>query len=221
MAVGAGPSSRFSMAGREPPHMGPMAHGFAALGEAAERAVSTISALAADAAQAPSRLGNIARLLTADGKLGTVWQVTLPFAGLLLGSIGAALNVSRLLGPQRKALAAFRAFRACVIRDGHAPLDDRRCRHRSLPSPRSLPAAAFCCSGTRAHLSGTGTFRMVASTIISMSVSAWLTVVLLSLPLAADRPGLRSVPLDDLEAAAVRRFIGQVVALGQQAGLSR
>jgi hypothetical protein len=26
------------MAGREPPHMGPMAHGFAALGEAAERA---------------------------------------------------------------------------------------------------------------------------------------------------------------------------------------
>ena len=72
----------FSMAGREPPHMGPMAHGFAALGEAAERAVSTISALAADAAQAPSRLGNVARLLTADGKLGTVWQVTLPFAGL-------------------------------------------------------------------------------------------------------------------------------------------
>jgi hypothetical protein len=70
------------MAGREPPHMGPMAHGFAALGEAAERAVSTISALAADAAQAPSRLGNIARLLTADGKLGTVWQVTLlPCAG--------------------------------------------------------------------------------------------------------------------------------------------
>jgi hypothetical protein len=68
------------MAGREPPHMGPMAHGFAALGEAAERAVSTISALAADAGQVPSRLGNIARLLTADGKLGTVWQVTLPFA---------------------------------------------------------------------------------------------------------------------------------------------
>ena len=88
--------------------MGPMAHGFAALGEAAERAVSTISALAGDAAQAPSRLGNIARLLTADGKLGTVWQVTLPFACLLLGSIGAALFVSRLLAPQRKALAAFR-----------------------------------------------------------------------------------------------------------------
>jgi hypothetical protein len=54
----------FSMAGREPPHMGPMAHGFAARGEAAERAVSTISALAADAAPAPSRLGNIARLLS-------------------------------------------------------------------------------------------------------------------------------------------------------------
>src|SRR5438132_11311859 len=98
----------FSMAGREPPDMGPMAHGFAALGEAAERAVGTISALAADAAQAPSRLANVGRLLTADGKLGTVWQVTLPFAGLLLGSIAVALIVSRLLAPQRKALAAFR-----------------------------------------------------------------------------------------------------------------
>ena len=54
----------FSMAGREPPDMGPMAHGFAALGEAAERAVDTLSALAADAAQAPSRLGDVARLLT-------------------------------------------------------------------------------------------------------------------------------------------------------------
>ena len=68
------------MAGREPPQMGPMVHGFAALGEAAERAVSTISALAEDAVQAPGRLGYAAALLTADGKLGTVWQVTLPFA---------------------------------------------------------------------------------------------------------------------------------------------
>ena len=58
----------FSMAGREPPDMGPMAHGFAALGEGAERAVDTLSALAADAAQAPSRLGDVAHLLTSDGK---------------------------------------------------------------------------------------------------------------------------------------------------------
>ena len=204
----------FSMAGRELPHMGPMAHGFAALGEAAERAVSTISAFAADASQAPSRLGNISRLLTADGKLGTVWQVTLPFAGLLLGSIGVALFVSRLLSPQRKALAAFRPA-------GPASFAMGMLRSTIVDAAPVVAFAVIAAGGSFLLFwdhgfifSGTGTFRMVASTIISMSVSAWLAVVLLSLPLAADRPWLRSVPLDDHEAAAVRRFIGQVVALG-------
>jgi hypothetical protein len=56
--------------------------GFAELGHAAERAVSTVAAFVADAAQAPSRLGDAAALLTADGRLGTVWQVMAPFAGL-------------------------------------------------------------------------------------------------------------------------------------------
>jgi hypothetical protein len=32
------------MAGREPPRMGPVAHGFATLGDAAERAVSQLAA---------------------------------------------------------------------------------------------------------------------------------------------------------------------------------
>jgi len=77
-----------------------MAHGFTALGEAAERAVSTISALAADAAQAPSRLGNVTRLLTANGKLSA--------------STKGARRIS--------------AFGSCDIRAGYVPLDDRRCR---------------------------------------------------------------------------------------------
>src|SRR6266446_2336607 len=97
-----------SMIGVKPPHMGPVAHGFAALGDAAERAVSAVAALASDAAQAPSRLGNAAALLTADGKLGTLWQVIAPFSGLLLGAIAVALAVNRLLTPQRKAFAALR-----------------------------------------------------------------------------------------------------------------
>src|SRR5207302_8547614 len=71
-----------------------------------QRAVEPLSALAAEAAPAPRRLGDVARLLTSDGKLGTVWQVTLPFAGLLLGAVAGALIVSRLLAPQRKVLAA-------------------------------------------------------------------------------------------------------------------
>ena len=59
-----------SMAGREPPHMGPVAHGVAVLGDAAQRAVSQLAALAADAVQAPSRLSQAAALLTDDGRVG-------------------------------------------------------------------------------------------------------------------------------------------------------
>src|SRR5215470_20237354 len=92
-----------SMAGREPPHMGPVAHGFAALGDAAERAVSQLTSLAADAVQAPSRLGQAAALFTADGRVGTLWQVTVPFGGLLLGAMTVALAVHHLLKPQRSA----------------------------------------------------------------------------------------------------------------------
>ena len=97
-----------STVGREPPRMGPVAHGFAELGHAAERAVSTVAAFVADAAQAPSRLGDAAALLTADGRLGTVWQVMAPFAGLLLGAAAVALAVHRLLRLQRSALARLR-----------------------------------------------------------------------------------------------------------------
>src|SRR3984893_10286375 len=97
-----------SMIGVKPPHMGPVAHGFAVLGNAAEHAVSTVAAFAADAAQAPSRLGQAAALLTADGRLGAVWQVMAPFAGLLFGAMAVALAVHRLLEPQRTALATLR-----------------------------------------------------------------------------------------------------------------
>lgn len=93
-------------AGREPPSMGPMTHGFSALGDAAHSAAGTISALAADAVQAPHRLGHAVDLLTANGQLGTLWQVVLPFAGLLLAAVAAALAVHRLLAGHRRALAA-------------------------------------------------------------------------------------------------------------------
>ena len=61
------PVSDISIAERQPPHMGPVARGFAALGDMAERALSTVAGIAADATQAPSRLGHAAALLTGDG----------------------------------------------------------------------------------------------------------------------------------------------------------
>src|SRR5215831_4927605 len=102
------PVSDISMVGRQPPHMGLVARGFAALGDMAERAVSTVTGIAADAAQAPSRLGQAGALLTGDGQLGSLWEVMAPLVGLLLGAAGGALAVHRLLQPQRSALAAFR-----------------------------------------------------------------------------------------------------------------
>ena len=102
------PVSDISIAERQLPHMGPVARGFAALGDMAERAVSTVAGIAADAAQAPSRLGHAAALLTGDGQLGSLWHVMAPFAGLLLGAASVALAIHRLLQPRRRALAAFR-----------------------------------------------------------------------------------------------------------------
>src|SRR6516164_1743616 len=102
------PVSDISIAERQPPHMGPVARGFAALGDMADGAVSTVAEIAADAAQAPSRLGHAAALLTGDGQLGSLWQVMAPFAGLLLGAAGVALAVHHLLQSQRGTLAALR-----------------------------------------------------------------------------------------------------------------
>ena len=203
-----------SMVGREPPRMGPVARGFAELGHMAERAVSTVAAFITDAAQAPSRLGDAAALLTANGRLGTVWQVMAPFAGLLLGAAAVALVVHRLLRLQRSALARLRPSSIAPFALGLL---------RSLLVDAAPLAAYACLAASGSFLlfwdrglvfSGTLTFRMVASLIISTSVVAWLLFVVLSLPLAVGRPGLRCVPLDNREAAAIRRFVGKIITLG-------
>src|SRR5262245_39899967 len=107
-----------STAGRAPPHMGPVAHGFAALGDAAERAVNTVAGFVADAARAPSRFGQAAALLTADGRLGSFWQVMAPFGALLLGAAAVALAIHLLLRPRRRALVALRASSASTFAFG-------------------------------------------------------------------------------------------------------
>jgi small-conductance mechanosensitive channel len=208
------PVADISMAGREPPRMGPVAHGFAVLGDAAERAVSTVAGFTADAAQAPSRLGDAAALLTADGRLGSLWQVTAPFGALLLGAMAVALAVHRLLQPQRRALVGLRPMSAAPFALGLL---------RSLLVDTAPLAAYACLAAAGSFLlfwdrglvfSGTKTFQMVASLIVSTSIVAWLLFVVLSLPLAVGRAGLRCVPLDNREAAEIRRFIGSIVALG-------
>ena len=208
------PVSNISIAERQPPHMGPVARGFAALGDAAERAVSTVAGIAADAAQAPSRLGHAGALLTGDGQLGSLWQVMAPFSGLLLSAAGVAIVVHRLLQPQRRALAALRPAKA-------VPFELALLHSLLVDIAPAAAYAGFAAGGSfllfwdrGLVFSGTETFQKVVSLIISTSVVAWLLVVVLSLPLAISRPGLRCVPLGDREAAAIRRFIGRIVTLG-------
>jgi len=208
------PVSDISIAERQPPHMGPVARGFAALGDMAERALSTVAGIAADAAQAPSRLGHAAALLTGDGQLGSLWQVMAPFAGLLVGAASVALAIHRLLQPRRRALAAFRPTSVASFGLGllHSLLLD------------IAPAVTYACLAAGGSFllfwdrglifSGTETFQKVASLITSTSIVAWLLFVVLSLPLAVNRPGLRCVPLSDREAAEIRRFIARIVTLG-------
>jgi hypothetical protein len=189
------PVSDISMSERQPPHMGPVDRGFAALGDMAERAVATVAGIAADAAQAPSRLGHASALLTGDGQLGRLWQVMAPFASLLLSAAGVALAVHHLLQSQRRALAAFRP--ASV-----APFALGLLRSLLVDVAPAATYAGLAAGGSFLFFwdrgfvfTGTETFQRVASLIISTSVAAWLLIVILSLPLAVSRPGLRCVPL--------------------------
>jgi hypothetical protein len=90
------------MAGREPPRMGPMAHGFATLGDPAERAVSQLAVMLDDAVQAPSRLSQAAALLTGGGRVGFAaggsfllfWDHGLVFSGTEKFQTVASLIIS-------------------------------------------------------------------------------------------------------------------------------
>ena len=137
-----------------------------------------------------------------------------PFAGLLLGAASVALAIHRLLQPRRRALAAFRPTSVASFGLGllHSLLLD------------IAPAVTYACLAAGGSFllfwdrglifSGTETFQKVASLITSTSIVAWLLFVVLSLPLAVNRPGLRCVPLSDREAAEIRRFIARIVTLG-------
>src|ERR1700730_2174678 len=141
-----------SMIGVKPPHMGPVAHGFAVLGNAAEHAVSTVAAFAADAAQAPCRLGQAAALLTADGRLGAVWQVMAPFAGLLFGAMAVALAVHPPAGTAADSAGDIAAVERCTFRTGIAAfVGGRYGAPRCLRLPRRR-WQLFAVLGPRARL---------------------------------------------------------------------
>jgi small-conductance mechanosensitive channel len=171
----------------------------------------TISALAADVLQVPARFGQAVRLLTADGALGSLWDVLLPFVFLLCAAAAAAgLAFLALAGARRQLRAALPEaglpFVGALLR---AALVD------------AAPAAAFVAVATVGNgvlfslnglmFSGTDTFRAIAGMVISTIAVAWFAFIGLSLPLAARRPGLRLFPIGDADALMLGRFIRCVV----------
>ena len=100
------PVSDILIAERQPPHMGPVARGFAAL--AIWRSALSAQSLGSPPMRRRLRAASVTALLAGDGQLGSLWQVMAPFAGLLLGAASVALAIHRLLQPRRRALAAFR-----------------------------------------------------------------------------------------------------------------
>jgi len=174
----------------------------------------TIADLGMDAAMAPSRLGQAARILTGDGATGSVSQVLLPLVLLLGGALVVASLVYLLLSAQRRKLReAAPAFALpFAVALFHAAFVD------------AAPAAVYAALAAGGSVllfadhglifSGTDTFRAIADMVISTSSIAWFGIVFLSLPLGVDRPGLRLFPIDEADAAVLRRFIRHVLIFG-------
>jgi small-conductance mechanosensitive channel len=57
-------------------------------------------------------------------------------------------------------------------------------------------------------------FRMVAGSLLTDTAVAWLAIDILSVPLAVDRAAQRLVPLDNVDAAATRRFLRFIIGFG-------
>ncbi len=171
-------------------------------------------AMLADAAEAPQRLPQAVALLTDNGVLGTIgWVIA---AGL--GSVAIAYLV---------ALSIRRLFRSVHHRLAHAapaaPGDIARAILQALLvdllEPASFLAGAlllerFLFRPDGLLFAGSDAFHAVLSAAIVNVAVAWFAFALLSQPLAALRPGLRCLPLDDATARRIHRFLRRVIALG-------
>jgi hypothetical protein len=167
-----------------------------------------------DATEAPGRVAQAVSLLTDNGEVGAIGTV-LGAAGLwLIGALLAAALVRRLLRPARMRLrhaASDRAIRiAGYIIEGL--IVDLAPAVTYLAAGMAIYHFALGRSGR--VLVGSEVFHQTASAVLVNSVVAWIAAVVLAVPLAANRPGLRLLPLDDDEARVALRFLRRVIVIG-------
>jgi small-conductance mechanosensitive channel len=174
--------------------------------------IDATRAMFADAAEAPGRLGQAAQLLTDNGDAGPLGSVVAATVLWLAGALLAAFVVRRLLRPTRV-----------------------RLRHVAAESPGRVaghiaeaflvdlaPLAAYIVTGAalgrlvfgKRGLDFPDIWHAVAGAALTNSAIAWLGVIVLGVPLAAKRPGLRLLPLDDAQARRARAFLHRVVVIG-------
>jgi small-conductance mechanosensitive channel len=168
-------------------------------------------AMFADAAEAPGRLAEAGRLLTGDGALGSPSTVLGAAAGAIAAALLVAMAVHHVLRPARLRLR------------GRVPETAERMAALVFEGLLldAAPAAVYLAAGlTLDHMLfgpygrvfvATEVFRMVTSALIINSSVAWFIAVLLLLPVAAKRPHLRLLPIDDAGAKRARNVVRRVV----------
>jgi len=166
-----------------------------------------------DAAAAPGRLAEAARLLTDSGAQGSVVAVLGGAAGATAAALLIALMVRRLLRPVRARLKEI----APVTAERTAVLILRGFMVDAIPPTVYLAVGLFL-----DHLlfgpfgrvfSGTEVFRMVTGAFIVNSAIAWFIAIVLQIPISYKRPNLRLISLDQAEAKRGRDFVRRVVAI--------
>jgi moderate conductance mechanosensitive channel len=168
-------------------------------------------AMVGDALEAPGRLAEAGRLLTGNGELGSPAAVLGAAAGAIVAALLLSMMVRRLLRPVRlriRSQVPQTAERTVVLVLKALAVD-------------AAPAAVFLAAGLALdHMLfgprgrifvGTEVFRMVTSALIINAAVAWFIAIVLQLPIAAKRPALRLLPLDDAQAKRARNFVRRVV----------
>jgi small-conductance mechanosensitive channel len=193
---------------------GPMVDAVTMVSTKVQAIADATVAMVADAGEAPGRLAEAGRLLTGNGALGSPAGVLAAAAGVIVAALLLAMAVHHLLRPARlrlRNLVPESAERMATLVLEGLIID-------------AAPAAVYLVAGlTLDHMLfgprgrafvGTEVFRMVTGAVIINSAVAWFIAILLLLPVAAKRPNLRLLPIDDAQAKRARNFVRRVVVTG-------
>jgi small-conductance mechanosensitive channel len=182
------------------------------LGKSANELWAAVKAMLADAAHAPGLTHQAASLLTNDGDLGSVGWVLSCLVAMLLVALAGAAFVYRLLARERRRLALIEVDRASkgILLGLEGLVVDLLPPAAYLLGCSVLYSLCFSMSGM--VFVATDVFQGFADAFIQSSTIGWAAYVILAQPFAAERPNLRLVPLDDVEARRARRILARIIA---------